>query len=57
MIDYTKARKFQWLGHTLRDNGHIQVVLEGIVPEKKGRGWHRINGVTDLWETGPKIYR
>lgn len=49
------ARKFQWLGHILRYNSFIQLVLEGVVPRKKEEDsqeqilFHRL-------EIGFKIY-
>jgi len=38
MIDNIKTRKLQWLGNTLIYTSHIQILLERIIPEKKGRG-------------------
>lgn len=38
MIDTTKIRKLQWLGHILRHDSPIQEVLEGIKPGKKEKG-------------------
>lgn len=35
MIDTIKKRKLRWLGHTLKHDNSSQVVLEGIVQEKK----------------------
>lgn len=50
MIDTIKARKSQWLGHSLRHDSHIQVVLEGIMPGKKGRGQPRTNFTSHMAE-------
>jgi len=38
MIDTIKMRRLKWLGHTFRHDSPIQLVLERIIPGKKGRG-------------------
>lgn len=43
IIDTIKARTFRWLEHTLRHDSATQVVLEGIIPGKKGKKLLRAN--------------
>lgn len=46
MIHTLKVRKLQWLGHTLRHDSPIQIVLEGIYTRKKGRGRPKTNFIS-----------
>jgi hypothetical protein len=43
MIPTIKTKILQWYGQTLRHYSFIQVVLEGIITEKKGRERPKIN--------------
>jgi len=48
IINSIIMRKLQSLGHTMRHDSPIQVVLEGVILGKKGKGRPRTNFITQI---------
>jgi hypothetical protein len=52
VTEYNKKRKLQYFGHIKRHNGMEKIILEGVVPGKRGRGRPRRQWVQDVIELG-----